>query len=79
MPRVRLNHHCRKPGCEGQPGDTITVSAADADYVVSRGGGVLVETAEEGAPKAATKSAKVAPKRGQETAEDGAAADAEKR
>jgi hypothetical protein len=79
MPKVRLNHFSCKPGCEGQPGETITVSAADAEYFVGRGGGVLVETAEDAAAKAATKTAKVPAKRGRETAEDVAAGEAEKR
>lgn len=42
MPKFRLNHHCRKPGCEGNAGEVIDVSKADADYLLDRRGGELV-------------------------------------
>lgn len=79
MPKVKLTHHCCKPGCEGQIGDVLQVSDEDAEFLQSRGGGVLVETAEDGPAKAATKSAKSSAKRGRETAEEAAAGEAEKR
>ena len=74
MPRFRLNHNCGKKGCEGMPGDVITVSRADADYLQERGGGEIVEdatddTASDAAPKAKKTS----------TATDKAAEKAEKR
>jgi len=41
--KVRLNHNCGKPGCVGMPGDVIDVSKEDADYLLERGGAVIVE------------------------------------
>lgn len=38
--KVRLTHHCRKPGSEGNAGDVIEVSAADAKYLFDRRGAV---------------------------------------
>ena len=43
MPKVKLNHHCRKPGCVGNIGEEIEVSAADAKYLIGRGGATYVK------------------------------------
>lgn len=70
MPRIRLNHNCGKPGCVGLPGDVIEVTESDAKYLLSRGGGTLVdeplrraipEVADDDAPAESTKAEKKTP------------------
>lgn len=41
----QLNHCCHRPGCEGQSGEVIRVSAEDADYLLARQGGVRCDAA----------------------------------
>jgi len=55
----KLNHACRMPGCEGQPGEVISISADMAEHLLERGGGEVVASApvlEKATSKAAAKA-----------------------
>ena len=51
MPQFRLNHVCYRKGCEGSTGDTIKVTDADAQWLLSHGGGVVVAAEAEVLPE----------------------------
>ena len=52
---VKLNHICHKPGCEGRDGDVISVSEADAAFLIGRGGAARCDAAGNVAKKSTGK------------------------
>jgi len=64
--RVRLTHHCRKPGCVGNIGDLIEVSKSDADYLFDRGGAVRITETAATAPRVETAAKRTTPAKGRE-------------
>jgi hypothetical protein len=55
--KFRLTHHCHKEGCVGVPGDVITVSAEDAQFLLERAGGFLCDEKGNALPAAEEKPA----------------------
>jgi hypothetical protein len=42
MQQFKLNHICHRAGCEGGPGDVVTISDADIEYLLAQKGGAIV-------------------------------------